>query len=59
MAHLCLQKYDLESALIAYDSAVALLRMKQVREPIYRYICAHIDRFYVYAKVQPEGLRFI
>ena len=30
MAHLCLQKYDLEGALAAYDSAVALLRMKQV-----------------------------
>eukprot|EP00967_Tisochrysis_lutea_P102295 scaffold153917_cov33-Tisochrysis_lutea.AAC.1 len=29
MAHLCLQKYDLEGAVKSYDAAVALLRMKQ------------------------------
>ena len=30
MAHLCLQKFDLEGAVRSYDEAVALLRMKQV-----------------------------
>ena len=29
MAHLCLQQFDLEGAVKAYDDAVALLRMKQ------------------------------
>ena len=31
MAHLCLQKNDLESAVASYDLAVGLLRMKQAR----------------------------
>jgi hypothetical protein len=29
MAHLCLQKNDLEAAVASYDRAVGLLRMKQ------------------------------
>ena len=31
MAHLCLQKNDLEAAVASYDLAVGLLRMKQAR----------------------------
>ena len=36
MAHLCLQKNDLEAAVASYDHAVNLLRMKQELIDCYR-----------------------